>query len=343
MTIHAGRRRLLCGLATLGAASTLAATRRAAHAQQGTPATPTWAPDRPIRILVPFAAGGTSDILARATGERLTPRLGQPVIVENRPGAGGNIAAEAVLRAPADGHTLLLAGTATLAINPALYPRLPFDAEHAFAAIGMLAEYANVLLINPAKRDFPDLRALLDAARREPGQISYASNGAGSVTHLTVERMALAAGGGAQFLHVPYRGSAPGTAALLAGDVTIMFDGAPTAVAQIRNGALKGLAVTTRAREPALLDLPTMVEAGLPGFEAGTWFALFAASTTPPPALARLITETAAVTNDPDFRAMLLRQAAQPSTITAAQMPALLAEERRIWGTAVRQSGARVE
>ena len=317
-------------------ALTLAALPALAQAQSA------WAPDRPLRILVPFPAGGTADILARTVAERLSQRLGQPVVVENRPGAGGNIAAEAAARATPDGLTMLLGGTGVLSINAALYQRLPFDPVTAFAPVGVLADYANVLLVNPGKRDFADLRALIAAARAEPGRISYASNGPGSVTHLTAEMMRSAAGG-IELLHVPYRGSAPGLAALLAGEVTMMFDGAPTASAQIRQGALKALAVTTPARIAALPNVPTMAEAGLPGFEAGTWFGLFVPAATPAPALARLRAETAAITADATFRTWLAQQAASPPSVAAEGIPAMLTAERARWAEAVRVSGARVE
>ena len=326
----AATRRLVLALATVPALPALARAQAA------------WTPDRPLRILVPFPAGGTADILARTVAERLSPRLGQPVVVENRPGAGGNIAAEAASRATPDGLTMLLGGTGVLSINAALYQRLPFDPVTAFAPVGVLADYANVLLVNPARRDFADLRALIAAARAEPGRIAYASNGPGSVTHLTAEMMRAAAGG-IELLHVPYRGSAPGLAALLAGEVTMMFDGAPTASAQVRQGALKALAVTTPSRIPALPDVPTMAEAGLPGFEAGTWFGLFVPAATPSPALARLRAEAAAITADAGFRAWLAQQAASPPAVAVDGIPAMLAAERARWAEAVRVSGARAD
>jgi tripartite-type tricarboxylate transporter receptor subunit TctC len=293
---------------------------------------------RPIRLLVPFAAGGFTDILARFLAEPLGAALGGTVVVENRPGAGGNIAAEIVAKAPPDGSTLLLASVAVFAINPALYPTLPYAPDD-LALAGVVATQPNILLAHPGA-GFDSVPGLIAAARARPDAIAYASNGNGSVTHLTAAM--LAAQAGISLLHVPYRGSAPGLLDLAAGRVQVMFDGAGTALPQVQAGHARAIGLSWNRRLSALPDVPAISET-LPGFDMSSWFALATHAATPAPALARLRAETAAITASPGFRRLLAERSAEPMDVPAASFPTFMTAERARWSEAVRRSGARVE
>jgi tripartite-type tricarboxylate transporter receptor subunit TctC len=293
---------------------------------------------RPVRMVVPFAAGGPADTLTRATAAALAERLGDKVIVENKPGAGGNIAAAHVAGSPADGHTLLVAGQAILAINKALYATLPFDPEKDFAWIGMMGSFPNVLVANPEAAPVRTLTELIELARKRPGEISYGSNGIGSQSHLTVEVMARDAG--VKFLHVPYQGAAPQRADLLSGRIAFSFIGASTTVPLIRSGQLRALAVSTGARVAALPDVPTLVESGFPTLETPTWFAAVAPAATPAPALAALRSAFAAAISTSAYAAEMARQSAVAINMSAKEAAGLLARERRVWSDAVRATGA---
>jgi tripartite-type tricarboxylate transporter receptor subunit TctC len=296
-----------------------------------------WQPTRPVRLVVPFGPGGTSDLLARVLAERLSARLEQRVVVENRPGGGSSIGAEAVAASPADGHMLLFGGMSTNAINLTLYPR-GADLVRALAPVGLLIGSANVLLINPARRDFASLEAALAAARAEPGRLNYGSNGSGSVTHLTMEL--LKAQAGVDIQHVPYRGSPiPG---LLAGDVHMGFDGVVSATQQVRGGALKALGVTSAARVSSLPEVPTIAEAGVPGFDVPSWYAIFARPGAPE-ALARWREELAAVAAEPAFAELLVRTGTYPMPSSATELERFLAREQARWSEIVARSGARVD
>ncbi len=327
-----GRRAILLGaLAAPGIVPGIAP--RTAMAQDAAP----W-PSRPVRIVVPFPAGGTADLTARLAARSLSPRLGQPVVVENRAGAGGNIAAEHVARAAPDGHALLLAGQAILAINAALYPRLPYDPVADLAFLGMAGSSANVLIAHPTAAPARSLVELIAVAKARPGAISYGSNGAGSLAHLTVEVMARAAG--IALLHVPYGGAAPLMTDLLAGRIGFCLTGTPVALPPVREGRLLALAVTTGARIAPLPDAPTLVESGFPDLDAPTWFGLAAPSATPAPVLARLRAEVDALNRSAAYRADLAALHSDPQPLTVAEAEALLARERATWSAAVRSSGA---
>lgn len=295
-------------------------------------------PDRPVRVIVPFGAGGPTDIVARLAVDHVSQALGQPVVVENRAGAGGNIAAEHVARSAPDGYTLLLAGQGILAINPVLTPRLSYDPARDFAFLGMLGITANVVLAHPEAARAASIPELIAAARSAPGQISYGSFGVGSLSHLSAEVLAAAAG--VQFLHVPYQGAAPMMTDLTAGRVGFGFPGAPLAVPAARAGTLRALAVTTPRRIAPLPEVPTMVELGFPDLDAPSWFGLVAPSATPAPVLGRLRAEMDALAADAGYRAALAAQTSEPMPLTPDQAEALLARERRVWGEAVRRSGA---
>jgi tripartite-type tricarboxylate transporter receptor subunit TctC len=295
-------------------------------------------PTRALRIVVPFAPGGPADTMARLAARVLEPRLQHSVIIENRAGAGGNIAAEHVARSTPDGHTLLLAGQGILAINQALSPRLPFDPVQDFAFLGMFGITANVILAHPQAARATSIAELIAAARANPGAITYGSFGVGSLSHLSAEVLAAAAG--VQFLHVPYPGAAPFMTDLTAGRVGFGFPGAPLAVPAARAGTLRALAVTTPRRIAALPEVPTMVELGVPQLDAPSWFGLVAPSATPAPVLARLRAEMDALNTDPVYRQALEAQTSDTMPLTPDQADALLARERQVWGEAVRRSGA---
>jgi tripartite-type tricarboxylate transporter receptor subunit TctC len=291
--------------------------------------------------MVPFPAGGPVDIMARIAADGLTARLGQRVVVENRSGAAGNIAAEFVARGPADGYTLLSAGQAILAINPALYRRLTYDPTSDFAWVGMVGSSANVILAHPDVAPVANIAELVTLARARPGQITYGSFGPGSLAHLTVEVLALAAG--VRFEHVPYRGAAPMFTDLLAGRIGFGMASPPTAVPAAREGKVRAIGVTTRNRMAVLPDVPTLVESGFPELELPGWHALVAPSATPAPILARLRTEFDAVLASPGYVSAMDAIQTDVRRLSPADADALLARERRLWAEAVRASGATAE
>ncbi|MFO1307675.1 MAG: tripartite tricarboxylate transporter substrate binding protein [Burkholderiales bacterium] len=295
-------------------------------------------PARPVRMVVPFAAGGPADTLARATATALSAQLKEQVLVENKPGAGGNIAAAYVAGSPPDGHTLLVAGQAILAINKALYASLSYDPEKDFAWIGMMGSFPNVLVSNPEAVPARSLEELLDLARARPGQISYGSNGVGSQSHLTVEVMAQVAG--VKFLHVPYQGAAPQRADLLSGRIGFSFIGASTTVPLVRSGQLRALAVSTGSRVAVLPDVPTLVESGFPTLDTPTWFAAVAPAATPAPLLGALRSAFAAAIATPAYAAEMGKQASLVVSVDAQAAEVLLSRERKVWADAVRTTGA---
>ena len=304
----------------------------------GTPARGQSFPTRPVRLVVPFAAGGPADTLARATASALATTLKEQVIVENKPGAGGNVAAAAVASSAPDGHTLLVAGQAILAINKALYASLAYDPDRDFAWIGMMGSFPNVLVAHPEAAPAKTLAELVELARKAPGSVSYGSNGIGSQSHLTVEVIAQVAG--VKFLHVPYQGAAPQRADLLSGRIAFSFIGASTTVPLIRSGQLRALAVSTGARVAALPEVPTLVESGYPMLDTPTWFAAVAPSATPAPTLAALRSAFAAAIASPAYAAEMGKQAASVVAVAPAEADALLARERKVWSDAVRATGA---
>jgi tripartite-type tricarboxylate transporter receptor subunit TctC len=320
------RRRLLA----LAAAAPLAGLARFARAQAY--------PSKPIRMIVPFAAGGPTDNMTRAVASVLGPQLNQQVIVENRPGAGGNIAAAYVAQQPADGYTLLVAGQAILAINKALYAKLSYDPETDFAFIGMEGSLPNVLVTSPEAIPAKTVAEFIALARAKPGAISYGSNGVGSLSHLTTEVLANAAD--VKFLHVPYQGANPQMADLLAGRIGFSFIASSTTVPLVKSGKLHALAVTTPQRVPQLPDTPTLVESGYPMLDAPTWFAAMAHAKSPAPILAQLRAAFAAAIATPAYAAEMEKQSAVVVKMTAEQGDALLARERRVWPDAVKRTGA---
>jgi tripartite-type tricarboxylate transporter receptor subunit TctC len=320
-------------------------TRRALLALLAAPAIAqaqaTWAPTRPLRLVVPFAPGGLTDILARACAEQLQARIGQPVVVENRAGAGGNLAAEAVARAAPDGHTLLVATQGIIAINKALFARLSYDPDADFTPVAMLAEQPNLLVVSPrALPEVENVAALIAKARATPGGLAYGSNGVGSFTHLSMELFRAAAG--IELTHVPYRGSAPLLTDMVAGTIGFGFDGLATSAPQVRGGALRGIGVTSAARFRAMPAIPAIAET-LPGFDASPWYGVFAQAALPEPVLAGLEAAFRAVLESPAWAAVLAAREADAMPQGRAALVPLMARERARWTAAVRASGARAD
>lgn len=295
-------------------------------------------PSRPVRLIVPFAAGGSTDILARVMATDLASRLGQQVVVENRPGAGGNIAGEYVARIEPDGHTLLVAGQAILAINQALYKTLPYDPAEGFSYVGMLGASANVLTVNPKVLPVANVAELVALARSKPGSINYGSNGVGSLSHLMME--VIAAKAGIKMVHVPYRGAAPLMTDLLAGQVGLCFTATTTALPYEQSGELKAIAVSTPQRSKDFPNVPTLVESGFPEIHSPTWFAIMAPAKTPAAALARLRQDVGAVSASPGYAASLEKQASEPMTTSLSEAEPFFSSERQLWSQAVKAAGA---
>ncbi|WP_431281334.1 Bug family tripartite tricarboxylate transporter substrate binding protein [Humitalea sp. 24SJ18S-53] len=329
MTIAASPRRslILFGAAAIGSA-------RGARAQ---PAAPRF-PSRPIRLVVPFAPGGITDILARAAAEGLARELGQPVVVDNRAGAGGNVGSEAVAKAAPDGYTLLAVGPAVMGISKPLYGRLNYDPDADFVPVGLLGAQANVLMVSRRALPEPTLPALLAAARARPGELAFASSGSGSLTHLTAELFA--ADAGVRMVHVPYRGSPPALSDLASGQVVMLFDALTTALPLHQGDLARIVGVATRERQADLPDVPSLVEAGFPSLDVPNWFGVFAPAATPGPIVARLAAALAEVTESDSYRALMRARSAQPVTLGSRSLDAFLAAERVRWADAVRSSGA---
>ncbi len=296
-------------------------------------------PSRPIRIIVPFAAGGTTDLLARATADRLTESLGQPVVVENRGGAGGTLAGEAFARSEPDGHTLLVSTASLVCINEHLYSNLSFAPATDFEPVAMLAQQPNVLVVNTNALPVRDLPTLVAHIRAHPGQVSYASAGVGSQLHLTGEMFRAAAG--LDMVHVPYRGSGPAQVDVIAGRVPMMFDGLGTALPHIRGGRVTCLGVCSAEENRALPGVPPVADT-VPGVISVNWTGLFARAGTPREIVQRLDTETRRALQSPAIATLFDDRAFDPLPTPRAELPAFLASERVRWGEVVRVSGTTI-
>ena len=321
------RRRTLI-LAALAATASLAA--------QAEPAFPS----KSITIIVPFPAGGTTDILARVVGQYIGTDLGQTVVVDNRAGAGGNIGSLFVARAQPDGYTLVMGTVGTHAITQSLYTRMPYDNIKDFAPITRVAMVPNLLVVNP-KQPYKSVKELIAYAKANPGKINFASSGNGTSIHLSGELFKQMAGVDMQ--HVPYRGSAPALTDLIGGQTSVMFDNMPSSIPYVREGRLRALAVTTAKRSPALPDVPTIAESGVPGFEATSWFGLLAPAGTPAPIIAKLNASVLKALADPEVKKKLVEQGAEPNGETPEQFAAFIKAETVKWGEVVKRSGAKID
>lgn len=297
-------------------------------------------PTKPVVIVVPFAAGGTTDLVARALGEQLGRSLGQPVLVENRPGAGTTLGADYVAKSKPDGYTLLM-GAVHHTIAPSVYKKLPYDFEADLAPITTVAMVPNALVVNPEVTPVRSVAELVARAKASPGKLSYGSNGNGTAQHLMGTLFQSSTG--TTLLHVPYKGSAPLTTDLLGGQVNMSFDSITTLTQHISTGKLRALAVTTRARTPFLPDVPTMEEAGLKGFGIETWYGVLAPAATPKPVLARLNAQMLAVIRSPEFVKRLALGGCEPLGSSSEEFAARISSETAKFARIVKDGNIQVE
>ena len=297
-------------------------------------------PTKPVRIIVPFPPGGPADGLARIVGDKLAVALGQPVVIDNRPGAGGNIGMELGARAAPDGHTLVLAPAGNLTVNPSLYRNVPYDVARDFAPVTVIAAVPNVLVINP-QVPAKDVGELIAYAKANPGRLNYSSPGAGSGAHLAGELLKSSAG--IDMVHVPFNGIAPAVTAVVAGDVQLMFAAAPSALPLVTAGKLRAVAVASPKRIAAAPALPTLDESGLTGFDVTSWYSLVAPAGTPPAVVERLQQEVARALQSPETRAKLAGLGAEPIANTPAEFAAMIKSESAKWGKIVKDANIRAE
>lgn len=309
-----------------------------AHAQTPAPGQPY--PTRPIRMMVPFSPGGASDLAARVVGQKLGERLGQQVVVDNRPGAGGAIGTELAAKAPADGYNLLMGSSTEIAINPHLYKKLNYDTVRDFAPVTHVASTPLLIVVHPSL-PAKNVKELIALAKARPGQLLGASSGNGSSTHLAMEMFKVAAG--VNLLHVPHNGSAPAVVSTMTGETQIYFGAMPAVLQQANAGKLHALAITSAKRRAAVPELPTVIEGGVAGYEILIWNALFAPRATPAAIIARLNGEVNRILELPDVRDAFSRQGAEVSGSTPEQLAAYVASEHAKWARVVAASGAKLD
>ena len=294
-------------------------------------------PSKPITMVVPFVAGGTTDILARIVGQSLGEELGQPVIIDNRAGAGGNIGGQFAARSAADGYTIFMGTVGTNAINEWLYKKMPFNPNKDFAPLTRVANVPNLLVANP-QQPFKDVKELIAYAQANPGKVNFGSSGSGSSIHLSGELFKMMTK--VDMVHIPYKGSAPAVTDLLGNQIAIMFDNMPSAIQHVRSGKLRPLAVTTAKRSPELPDVPTVAEAGVPGYEATSWFGLFAPAKVPADVQAKLHAAIIKVLQKPDVVKKIGDQGGEVVTESQAEFAKFIAAENEKWKKVVKTSGA---
>lgn len=295
-------------------------------------------PTKPMRIVVPFPPGGSTDVLARAIGLELGKALNQPVVIENVPGAGGSLGAERAAKSPADGYTLLMGHIGTLAINPALYPKLGYDPQRSFTPVAWVARVPNVLVVNasvPAR----NLKELVALAKSRPGHLSYGSGGNGSAAHTTMEYLKMQTG--TSFLHIPYRGTAPSVTDTLGGQIHVLFTGIPALLPHIRSGKLRAIAVSSPRRLALLPDVPTVAESGVPGtkdFEADQWYGLVAPAGTPASIVALLNQHANKALASEEVRSRLAAEGAEATPASPQVFAQLIAKEIPRWAQVIRNA-----
>ena len=297
-------------------------------------------PAKPVRIVVGFAPGGTTDITGRVMAQRFTEQVGHTVLVENRPGAGGNIGAEFVARSPADGYTLLLTSIANQAISPSLYAKLPFDAVKDFTPITQVISIPNVFVVHPSL-PVKTVKEFIALAQKRPGAISFASAGTGTSVHLSAEMLKVMTG--VDIVHVPYKGSAPAMQDLIGGHTQVVFDNLPFVLPFIKAGKVRALAVTTTTRNPQLPEVPTMIEAGVPGYEVNSWFGLCAPANLPAPILDRWYAESVKALKNPDTQQRFGELGATIVGSTPTEFGAFIRAEIAKWAKIVNASGAKAD
>ncbi len=297
-------------------------------------------PAKPIRIIVPFPAGGTADIMARVVGQKMTETWGQQVLIDNRSGAGGNIAAELAARSAPDGYTLFLCTVGTHAVHQTLYEKLPFDPIKDFAAVAYIAGVPNVVVVHPSI-PVKSVKELIGFIKARPGQINFGSSGTGSSVHMSGEMLKVMAG--LDMTHIPYKGNPQAVTDLMAGQIELMITNMPSVIPYIQSGRLRALAVTTKARSPALPDLPTMEEAGLPGYESSAWFGLVSPAAVPRDIVSKLNAEVVRVVGLEDVKRNLASQGAYPIVMTPGEFGAFMKAETAKWAKIVKASGTRAD
>lgn len=318
---------LISSLATASAASTPAAFSQAAY------------PNKPVRMIVPFPAGGATDVLARALSQKLGDKLGQSIVVENRPGAGGTIGSQAVAQSAADGYTILLATSSTHSIGPVINPKIPYDAAADFTALGQVASSPNIALVpltSPAKT----MREFIAYAKQNPGKLNYASSGNGTIVHLTTELFK--AQSGSFIVHIPYRGTALAIPDLISGKVDLLFDSLVSGLPHVKDGKLRALAVTSEKRTPLAPDFPPVAEV-LPGFESTTWFGMFGPKALPADVVQKLNAAINAALADAEVKERFARLGAEPASTTPAAFAQVAANERSKWQRIIRERKITVE
>lgn len=296
-------------------------------------------PSRPLHVVVPFTPGGSSDVLARAIGQELARALGQPVVIDNVPGAGGSLGGERAARAPADGHTLFMGHIGTLGVNPSLYPKLGYDPLRSFTPVAWVARLPNVLAVHPSL-PVQNLKELVALARAKPGQLAYGSGGNGSAAHIATEYLKMQAG--ISLLHIPYRGTAPAVTDLLAGQVQLLFTGVPPLLPHIKAGKVRAIAVSSPRRLALLPEVPTVAESGIPGtkgFEADQWYGLVAPASTPTEVVTLLNRHVNAALSSEAVRTRLAAEGAEATPATPQAFGQLIAAEIPRWAAVVRRAG----
>jgi tripartite-type tricarboxylate transporter receptor subunit TctC len=302
------------------------------------PASAAW-PERPVRWIVPYPPGGATDIVARLIGAKLAVAFGQQVVVDNRPGAGGHVGSDAVAKSPPDGYTMLFAGVAH-AISATAYEKLPYDLHKDLVSVVLLNRLPNVMVVWP-QLPARSVQEFIALAKAEPGKLNFASSGNGTSVHLSGELFKFMSG--IDMVHVPYRGAAPAIQDLTGGRVQVMFDNIPSAIGHVRAGTLRALAVTTATRSPALPELPTVAESGVPGYEAYSWFSIMVPAGTPTAAVQRINADTNAVLALPDLRERLLELGATPAGGTPEACAQFLDQEIEKWGKVVRAAHVTID
>ena len=297
-------------------------------------------PSKPIRLVVPFGAGSNTDILARTMAARIAESWGQQVIVDNRPGAGGNIGTDLVAKAPADGYTIVLGAASVLAINQSLYSTMPYDSATAFAPITNMVKTTNVLIVNPSL-PVKSVGDLIAYGKANPGKLTFASAGAGGTIHLSGELFQSMTG--VNMVHIAYKSSPIAHIDIISGQVQLMFDAMPTALPQVKAGKLRALAVTTAKRSSQLPELPTIAEAGVPGFEAAGWFGFAAPAGTPQETVGKLHKEMVRILNLPDVRERLVGLGAEPVGDTPEEFAKFIKSEAAKWGKVIKALNLKIE
>jgi len=297
-------------------------------------------PSKPIRIVVPFAAGGTSDILARAIGPKMTEAWGQPVVVENKTGANGNVGAEFVVRSAPDGYTMLLSDVGAIAINPSVYPNMPFDPVKDFSPIIMVSYSPHVLAVHPSV-PATNVKELVAFAKANPGKLNFANSGTGGAPHLAGVDFAQRTG--IQWAYIPYKGGSQAVTDVVAGQSNVLFNGMLATYPSVKGGRLRGVAVTSAQRVASAPELPTLIESGLPGFVTGSYQGLLAAANTPREVVMKLNAEITRILNTQDIRDMLAKQGTEVRADTPEQLGGFIASEKARWAKVVKENGIKAD